>query len=44
MNQREMILRTGAAALGLNLPGDPLKFKAEKEIVEIDFHSHPGHI
>jgi hypothetical protein len=44
MNRREMILRTGAAAFGLNLPSDPLKFKAEKEIVEIDFHSHSDYI
>jgi hypothetical protein len=44
MNRREMILRTGAVAPGLNLPSDPLKFKAEKEIVEVDFHSHSGYI
>ena len=37
-----MILRTGAAALGLDLPGDPLQFKAENEIVKIDFRSHSG--
>jgi hypothetical protein len=44
MNRREMILRTGAAAFGLNLPSAPTKFKAEKEIVEVDFHSHSGYI
>jgi hypothetical protein len=44
MNRREMILRTGVAAFGLNLPSDPTKFKAEKEIVEVDFHSHSGYI
>jgi prepilin-type N-terminal cleavage/methylation domain-containing protein len=31
MNRREMILRTGAVAFGLNLPGDPNKFKAGQE-------------
>jgi hypothetical protein len=44
MNRREMILRTGAVAPGLNLPSDLTKFKAEKEIVEVDFHSHSGYI
>ena len=39
-----MILRTGAVAPGLNLPSDPLMFKAEKEIVEVDCHSHSGYI
>jgi prepilin-type N-terminal cleavage/methylation domain-containing protein len=31
MKRREMILRTGAVAPGLNLPGDPNKFKASQE-------------
>jgi hypothetical protein len=44
MKRREMILRTGAVAPGLNLPSDPTKFKAEKEIVEIEFHSPSGYI
>jgi len=42
MNRHEMIMRTGAVALGLSVPSDPRNFKAEKEIVEIDFHPHSG--
>jgi prepilin-type N-terminal cleavage/methylation domain-containing protein len=35
MNRREMILRTGAVVPGLNLPGDPNKFKASQERAKI---------
>ena len=38
MKRREMILRTGAAAPGLNLPGNPNKFKAGASHFLATFH------